>query len=262
MAVTIPFALAVIYFVQKFYLKTSRQLRLLDLEVKSPLYSNFIETLNGLVTIRAFGWSAQLQELNTKLLDESQKPVYLLYCVQRWLTLVMDMLVACLAIVLIILTVFLKGSTSGGAIGVALVNIMTFNQGLTNMIKWYTSLETALGAISRVKKFESETMSEERTTPTLGVVDQKWPRSGAIEFQNVSASYGFVDRTTPCGRAMNLTVHLLVTSLHWRSETFRCLFRQVRRLVYVVAPAGRSSQSLTPSGSHWILIFPIVERVL
>ncbi|TQB72810.1 hypothetical protein MPDQ_006453 [Monascus purpureus] len=190
MAVTIPFALAVIYFVQKFYLKTSRQLRLLDLEVKSPLYSNFIETLNGLVTIRAFGWSAQLQELNTKLLDESQKPVYLLYCVQRWLTLVMDMLVACLAIVLIILTVFLKGSTSGGAIGVALVNIMTFNQGLTNMIKWYTSLETALGAISRVKKFESETMSEERTTPTLGVVDQKWPRSGAIEFQNVSASYG------------------------------------------------------------------------
>ncbi|KAJ5794580.1 ABC transporter [Penicillium paradoxum] len=189
MAVTIPFALGVIYLVQKFYLKTSRQLRLLDLEVKSPLYSNFIETLNGLVTIRAFGWSSQLQEQNTRLLDESQKPVYLLYCVQRWLTLVMDMLVASLAMILIILTVFLKGSTSGGAVGVALVNIMTFNSGLTNMIKWYTSLETALGAISRVKKFEMETVSEERPNSTLGLVDPEWPPSGSIEFQRVSASY-------------------------------------------------------------------------
>ncbi|RHZ73317.1 hypothetical protein CDV55_106015 [Aspergillus turcosus] len=189
MAVIIPFALGVVYLVQKFYLKTSRQLRLLDLEVKSPLYSNFIETLNGLVTIRAFGWSSQLQEQNTRLLDESQKPVYLLYCVQRGLTLVMDMLVACLAIILILLTVFLKGSTSGGAIGVALVNVMTFNQGLTNMIKWYTSLETALGAISRVKKLEAETVSEERPSLTLELVHQEWPPSGAIEFQNVSVSY-------------------------------------------------------------------------
>ncbi|OKL57397.1 hypothetical protein UA08_07327 [Talaromyces atroroseus] len=197
MTVTIPFALGVIYLVHKFYLKTSRQLRLLDLEVKSPLYSNFIETLNGLATIRAFGWTSQLQEQNTRLLDESQKPVYLLYCAQRWLTLVMDMLVACLAIILIILTVVLKESTSGGTIGVALVNIMTFNQGLTNMIKWYMSLETALGIISRVKEFEVETISEERPSSMLRLVDQEWPPSGAIEFRNVSVSYEFVDKYPP-----------------------------------------------------------------
>ena len=42
---------------QKYYLKTSRQMRLLDLEAKSPLYSHFLESLTGLVEIRAFGWS-------------------------------------------------------------------------------------------------------------------------------------------------------------------------------------------------------------
>ena len=41
---------------QKYYLRTSRQMRLLDLEAKSPLYSHFIESLAGLVEIRAFGW--------------------------------------------------------------------------------------------------------------------------------------------------------------------------------------------------------------
>lgn len=37
LAVTYPFILALLYFIQKFYLRTSRQMRLLDLETKSPL---------------------------------------------------------------------------------------------------------------------------------------------------------------------------------------------------------------------------------
>lgn len=37
LAVTYPFLLALLYFIQKFYLRTSRQMRLLDLETKSPL---------------------------------------------------------------------------------------------------------------------------------------------------------------------------------------------------------------------------------
>lgn len=37
MAITIPFCLFLIYFVQSYYLKTSRQLRLLDIEAKAPL---------------------------------------------------------------------------------------------------------------------------------------------------------------------------------------------------------------------------------
>lgn len=37
LAVTFPFLAALLYVLQKFYLRTSRQLRLLDLEAKSPL---------------------------------------------------------------------------------------------------------------------------------------------------------------------------------------------------------------------------------
>lgn len=37
LAATYPFLLALLYFIQKFYLRTSRQMRLLDLETKSPL---------------------------------------------------------------------------------------------------------------------------------------------------------------------------------------------------------------------------------
>ena len=35
--ITYPFAALILYVVQRFYLRTSRQIRLLDLETKSPL---------------------------------------------------------------------------------------------------------------------------------------------------------------------------------------------------------------------------------
>lgn len=38
MAATIPVVFALLYFLQKVYLRTSRRLRLLDLEMRSPLY--------------------------------------------------------------------------------------------------------------------------------------------------------------------------------------------------------------------------------
>lgn len=37
LAISYPFIAVVLYAIQKFYLRTSRQLRLLDLETKSPL---------------------------------------------------------------------------------------------------------------------------------------------------------------------------------------------------------------------------------
>lgn len=48
-------------------------MRLLDLEAKSPLYSHFIESLSGLVTIRAFDWGAHFQ-VSSSTLPEISKP--------------------------------------------------------------------------------------------------------------------------------------------------------------------------------------------
>ncbi|KAL8695796.1 MAG: hypothetical protein Q9224_003154, partial [Gallowayella concinna] len=49
-AISFPIWFIALYFVQKYYLRTSRQLRFLDLEAKSPLYSQFTEMMAGLTT--------------------------------------------------------------------------------------------------------------------------------------------------------------------------------------------------------------------
>lgn len=189
---------------QKFYLRTSRQMRLLDLEAKSPLYSHFIETLSGLTTIRAFGWTEIFREQNLALLDTSQKPYYLLFCIQRWLGLVLDLLVTALAVILMVLIVKLRTDISPGYVGLALLNVMTFNQSLTLIIKEWTLMETAVGAVSRLKNFAATTVSENLPSE-VETVPENWPAFGAIEFKNVKASY--TSTSVPVIHDLNLSIN-------------------------------------------------------
>lgn len=188
MAITIPFCIVAVYFLQKFYLLTSRQLRLMDLEARSPVYTHFLECLEGLSTIRAFGWEQTMQEIQIRRVDTSQQPYYLLYCIQRWLNLVLDLMVAVLAVVVVALAVRVRSSSSGAAIGVALNNILGFNQSLRVLVDSWTQLETSLGAISRLKNFEATVVSENKPEE-CGVPPESWPDRGAVEFQNVTASH-------------------------------------------------------------------------
>lgn len=105
------------YLVQRVYLRTSRQLRLLELESRSVVIIDFLETTDGLTTIRAFGGQPKAEMEHLRRLDESQKPFYLLLCLQCWLKIVLDLLVAGIAVGVIALAVVLRDTTSGGQIG-------------------------------------------------------------------------------------------------------------------------------------------------
>lgn len=124
MAISLPFLIFAVFFLQHFYLKTSRQLRLLDLESKSPLYSHFLDTVEGLATIQAFGWEEDFQVKNSRLLDVTQRTYYMLNCIQRWLNLVLDLIVAAEAIIVVSLAVLLRQRTSVGLLGVSLNSIL------------------------------------------------------------------------------------------------------------------------------------------
>ncbi|KAM3461808.1 hypothetical protein MY5147_009897 [Beauveria neobassiana] len=119
MSIAIPFCIAALYVILSFYLRTSRQIRLLVLEAKAPLYDHFLQTIDGGATIRAFRWQERFTRMNEELLDLSQKSFYALYSAQQWLQVVLDLLVAALATLLTALVLFVTNkSTSGSVVGV------------------------------------------------------------------------------------------------------------------------------------------------
>ncbi|KAJ9640194.1 hypothetical protein H2204_003419 [Knufia peltigerae] len=193
MAVTVPVVFAVLYLLQKVYLRTSRRLRLLDLEMRSPLYSHFLDTLAGLSSIKAFGWENKFTEEMMGRLDNSQLPYYLLFCAQRWLNLVLDLIVAGLAIVVVTMAVKLRAASDPSSLGLSLNNILSFNEILSLLLQFWTQLEVSLGAITRTREFARTTREEgaRGEDKCMGRKSSAWPEHGAIEIRNLRA--GFTD---------------------------------------------------------------------
>lgn len=188
-AISFPIVLGILFLIQKMYLRTSRQLRYLDIEAKAPLYSHFTDCLQGLVTLRAFGWQHAMEKKNIALLDHSQRPFYFMFAIQRWLTLSLDMVVAGIAVLLIVLVVVLRGSTlSAGYVGVALLNVIQFSQSIKLLVTFWTNLETHIGSIQRIKDFTSTVESEDKPGEDQDV-PPNWPSKGTVAFNSVSAAY-------------------------------------------------------------------------
>jgi ATP-binding cassette subfamily C (CFTR/MRP) protein 1 len=193
-AIGFPFLILVVYYLQRGYLRTSRQLRFFDLEEKAPLYTQFLETLDGLATIRAFGWGEHAIRKNHQLVDHAQKPFYLLLMAQQWLTLVLDLIVAALALFVVGLAVRLRDSVSVGLTGVSLIQLILFSETLKIVIQFWTLLETSIGAVTRIKQFREDNPSENSfDEPRLSPPNS--PATGKVRFDGVSASYGIEGKT-------------------------------------------------------------------
>ncbi|KAM5342367.1 hypothetical protein ACJ41O_013333 [Fusarium nematophilum] len=202
-AVSIPFVIAVLVLIQRFYVRTSKQLRLLEIEHKAPLFSHFLESINGLATIRAFGWTQPYNDKVLLRLDSAQKPSYLLNCIQRWLTLVLDMVVACLTVVLVVFAVTLRDRINSSLLGIALVNMMRLGSNMKGIILYWSILETSLGAITRIRAFSSGTPSEQQPGENRQP-RQEWPSEGSLEVKDLDVQY---DQTAePIIRSISLSI--------------------------------------------------------
>ncbi|KAK3987100.1 ABC transporter [Cladorrhinum sp. PSN332] len=204
-ALSYPFLLAVFYLIPKYYVKTARQMRSLDLEEKAPLYTHFLETLSGLSTIRAFSTSHFSITHNFTLVDRSQKPFYLMYVIQKWLGLVLDLAIAGLAALVVGLAVGpLKNTISPGFTGVSLTQIVSFTGYLKMLVLFWAQMQMAMEAVRRVRDFGRDTEVE---TDVKGEVEvgEEWPERGEVVIRGLGAKY-WNENVEPVLKDINLDI--------------------------------------------------------
>lgn len=201
MAVIIAPMIIFVYFLQSFYLKTSRQMRYIDLQSSGPLNTHIIEMIDGVSTVQAYGWESQYQKTGMELMDNTMRPNYTLRSIQNWLEMAMNLFVSGACILLVTICVLAPSSTTEGGVALALTNVTLLGNSLAWFIQSYTQTETALGSVERVRSFEQQTPKE---TPPVNPRDvpDVWPSKGALSFKSVVASYPPKDNT-PAFRALN-----------------------------------------------------------
>uniref|UniRef100_A0A8D2LRY7 Multidrug resistance-associated protein 1 n=1 Tax=Varanus komodoensis TaxID=61221 RepID=A0A8D2LRY7_VARKO len=162
-AVVVPPLGLVYFFVQRFYVATSRQLKRLESVTRSPVYSHFNETLLGVSVIRAFQEQKRFIRQSDLKVDENQKAYFPSIVANRWLAVRLEYVGNCIVLFAALFAVIARHSLSPGLVGL--------------------SVSYALQVANR------EPPTLQAPSPEAMAPPSSWPHKGQVEFRDYGLRY-------------------------------------------------------------------------
>ncbi|XP_034564588.1 canalicular multispecific organic anion transporter 2 isoform X1 [Notolabrus celidotus] len=176
------------WWVQRFYVATSRQLKRLESVSRSPIYSHFSETITGSSVIRAYGRHSAFVLMSDIKVDENQKSYYPGIVSNRWLGVRIEFIGNCIVLFAALFAVTGKERLNPGLVGLSVSYALQVTMSLNWMVRMCSDLENNIVAVERVKEY-----SETKTEAPWEVEDKKpppeWPMRGNVEFSDYSVRY-------------------------------------------------------------------------
>ncbi|XP_051774745.1 ATP-binding cassette sub-family C member 3 isoform X7 [Erpetoichthys calabaricus] len=176
------------WWVQRFYVATSRQLKRLESVSRSPIYSHFSETITGTSVIRAYGRCNAFVLLSDMKVDENQKSYYPGIVSNRWLGIRVEFIGNCVVLFAALFAVIGKNNLNPGLVGLSVSYALQVTMSLNWMVRMTSDLESNIVAVERVKEY-SETPTEAPWIIKEKRPPQEWPGKGDVEFHNYSVRY-------------------------------------------------------------------------
>ena len=183
------FFIAVIYFlVGAFYIRSSVDLKRIESVQRSPLYQLLGETLNGMVTIRAYGDEGRFVRDNHNRINSHSRPFIYLWSTNRWLAFRVDMAGAFVSFFAGVFVIRSVGLIDPGAAGLSLSYAITFTENVLWLVRAYSQNEQNMNSVERVKEYiEIEQEAAARVPETAPPAN--WPSHGAVEFIAYTTRY-------------------------------------------------------------------------
>uniref|UniRef100_A0A4W4G0I7 ATP-binding cassette, sub-family C (CFTR/MRP), member 2 n=1 Tax=Electrophorus electricus TaxID=8005 RepID=A0A4W4G0I7_ELEEL len=225
-AIVVPLAV-VYYFVQRFYVATSRQLRRLDSVSRSPIYSHFGETVLGLSVIRAYGHQERFLERNKITIDDNLKSVYPWIVSNRWLAIRLEFLGNLVVFFSALFAVLSRDTLDSGLVGLSISYALNVTQTLNWFVRMTSELETNIVAVERVSEYteipnEAAWITEKRPSAD-------WPSMGRVRFEDYKVRYrpelDLVLHGITCDIESSEKIGIVGRTGAGKSSLTNCLFR-------------------------------------
>ncbi|CAI7787292.1 unnamed protein product, partial [Closterium sp. NIES-54] len=110
----LPPLLVVFALLQRRYLRVSRELKRIDGLSRSPIYAHFAQSLQGVVSVRAYGAAPAFLQHFIALIDANHRAYIQFVHAGRWLGIRLDLCASALVTLVAILVVVLHGSLPAG----------------------------------------------------------------------------------------------------------------------------------------------------
>ncbi|KAI6092615.1 ABC transporter type 1, transmembrane domain-containing protein [Hypoxylon rubiginosum] len=189
-ALIIPLA-AIYYFVQRYYLRTSRELKRLDSVSRSPIYAHFQESLGGISTIRAYRQQERFELENEWRVDSNLRAYFPSISSNRWLAIRLEFLGAVIilgAAGFAIISVTNHSGLSAGMVGLAMSYALQITTSLNWIVRQTVEVETNIVSVERVLEY-ARLPSEAPEIIAGHRPPVAWPANGAVQFHNYSTRY-------------------------------------------------------------------------
>ncbi|KAH7046369.1 hypothetical protein BKA57DRAFT_537240 [Linnemannia elongata] len=201
----IPILLFFYFWIQVYYMRTSRALKRIHMISKSPLFQHFAETLAGVSTIRAMRCHTRFSDDNARKSDRSANAYWAYITANRWLSVRLEFLGAVVVLATALLCVWKMDELGTGGAGLALSYSLTVTFHITYLVTSLSNLQNQLVSVDRIleyceKKPEAPLTIEKMEVEKLPVardfrsaLDEsenggQW-KEGSIEFKNYSTRY-------------------------------------------------------------------------
>ncbi|KAK2583563.1 hypothetical protein KPH14_009513 [Odynerus spinipes] len=186
-AVIVPIGL-IYYFIQRFYVATSRQLKRLESISRSPIYSHFSESVTGAQTIRAFGVQDRFIHESESKVDFNQVCYYPGIIANRWLAVRLEMVGNLIIFFAALFAVLGRDTISAGIVGLSVSYALQITQTLNWLVRMTSDVETNIVAVERIKEY-GETPQEAPWVNPENVPPKEWPAEGRVEFKDFKVRY-------------------------------------------------------------------------
>ena len=154
--VIIPIAI-VFFFVQKFYVNTSRQLKRLESVSRSPIYSHFGETITGATTIRAFNKEREFMLQSEAKVDDNQVAYYPSIICNRWLAIWLELLGNIVTLAAAFFVILSPSSFDPSQVGLVITYSLQITQTLNWLVRMTSDVETNIVGVERIKEYSEIT---------------------------------------------------------------------------------------------------------
>ncbi|XP_042247990.1 multidrug resistance-associated protein 1 isoform X1 [Thunnus maccoyii] len=187
-SIIIPFLGLLYFFVQRFYVASSRQLKRLESVSRSPIYTHFNETLLGTSVIRAFGEQERFIRESDNRVDRNQKAYYPSIVANRWLAVRLEFVGNCIVSFAALFAVIARESLSPGIMGLSISYALQLTASLTWLVRMSSDVETNIVAVEKVKEY-SDTKKEAEWKREASTLPPGWPTEGCIDVRGFGLRY-------------------------------------------------------------------------
>ncbi|CAH1379050.1 hypothetical protein MTP99_002817 [Tenebrio molitor] len=175
------------YFIQRFYVATSRQLKRLESVSRSPIYSHFGETITGVQAIRAFREQERFIRESEHKVDVNQVCYYPSIISNRWLAVRLEMIGNLIILFAALFAVWGKDQNPG-LVGLSVTYSLQITQTLNWLVRMTSDVETNIVAVERIKEYGEAPQEAAWEIPNKSP-PSSWPEAGNVQFSKYAVRY-------------------------------------------------------------------------